>query len=639
MLLKYGNAVKIMGMTLLWLLVLPILASILISCGVAAYAWHHRKEPGSAAYAWLAANQAAWTLFLLFEILSSTLAGKVFWDDIQWINTVLSPLLLLVFAIQYTGVNILRKRWSWWALAAFPALFLVAVFSDPWTGLIRPDAALVPGELTVSLVYSFTPLVWLLSIYSYALVIAAAYLLVRKYLRSTWPYRQQVAVVLVGSLVPIFGTFLTLGGVTILGQRDLTPLTFAIGNLVVAFGLSRYRLFDIVPVAQDLIVENLQDPVVVVDPKDRVVYMNRTAYTSMAMPAAELIGRPVEDVYSRWSDLVEHFASLHSGASEIIQLSVEDHLFYYEIRVSPLTDGRGRYNGRAVIAHDVTRLKTAEAELRRSRENLEKLVEQRTTELSLALEALQINAEQLEQRVFERTAELEKKNRELETFAYSVSHDLKAPLRGIDGYSRLLEDYSDRLDVEGQLFLRNIRKGAAQMSQLIEDLLVYSRMQRRAVNRDYLELDAIVNQVLDERSEEIQQRGVEVIVDLQCSEVSAEMEGLVQAMRNLVDNALKFSAVDRLLRIEIRSWPAGDISVISVSDNGIGFDMQYNERIFEPFQRLQRVEDYPGTGIGLALVQMAMERLGGRVRAESMPGFGATFYLEIPNRDGQQANL
>ncbi|MBE0597040.1 MAG: hypothetical protein IH614_07215, partial [Desulfuromonadales bacterium] len=242
----------------------------------------------------------------------------------------------------------------------------------------------------------------------------------------------------------------------------------------------------------------------------------------------------------------------------------------------------------------------------------------------------QLNA-QLEERVRLRTAELEAVNRELETFSYSVSHDLKAPLRGIDGYSRLLEeDYGDRLDAEGCRFLANIRQGAAQMHQLIEDLLAYSRLERCTLQPTVIDLPALVRAVLAEREAELGQAGVQLRLELPALQVSADRSGLALVLRNLLENAIKFSRDARPPVVEIGARPQDNGVLVWVRDNGIGFDMKFHDRIFEMFQRLQRVEEYPGTGIGLALVRKAVQRMEGRVWAESASGAGATFFLELP---------
>lgn len=265
----------------------------------------------------------------------------------------------------------------------------------------------------------------------------------------------------------------------------------------------------------------------------------------------------------------------------------------------------GELIGILSIARDITLLRQAEENLRT------------------------INAS-LEQRVAERTAELETLNQSLESFVYSVSHDLKAPLRGIDGYSQLLqEDYAQLLDDDGRFFVANIRAGVERMGQLIDDLLAYSRMDRRKLDRQAVDLAVLVEQVLREKADDIAAGGVEIVTDVSPVRVQADSDGLSLVMRNLLENALKFSAKADRPRVDIRFRPAGGQVIVEVADNGIGFDMMYHERIFEIFQRLHRLEDYPGTGIGLALVKKAMERMGGKVWAESEPGRGARFYLQL----------
>ncbi|QRR35064.1 PAS domain-containing protein [Hydrogenophaga sp. YM1] len=267
-------------------------------------------------------------------------------------------------------------------------------------------------------------------------------------------------------------------------------------------------------------------------------------------------------------------------------------------------EGSGwRYSGTLL---DITALKRAQLDLQRT------------------------NAE-LEHRVRERTEQLSAANRELEAFTYTVSHDLKAPLRGIDGYSQLLEEEAgQRLNEEERGFVRRIRRGVQQMSELINDLLDYSRMERRAMDPQPLDLEATVRRVLDEFGADIERSRAEVRLALPPLSLRLDREGMAVVLRNLVGNALKFARAGQPPRIELGASPVEGGHRLWVRDHGVGFDMKYHDRIFGIFQRLQRAEDYPGTGVGLALVAKAVQRMGGRVWAESVPGQGTTFFLEFP---------
>ncbi len=253
------------------------------------------------------------------------------------------------------------------------------------------------------------------------------------------------------------------------------------------------------------------------------------------------------------------------------------------------------------------------------------------TPLKLAQTTLEETNAALEQRVNERTAQLRGLNEELEAFSYTVSHDLKAPLRGIDGYSQLLEEeHSSQLNEEGRQFLTRIRRGVLQMGDLISGLLDYSRMERRTMEQQRVDVPVLVAQVIEGHSADIDSTRVRLSLQLEPMVLQLDREGMAVVLRNLVGNAIKFSRTRDQPEVEIGARTEGPRRILWVRDNGVGFDMKYHDRIFGIFQRLQRAEDYQGTGLGLALVAKAVQRMGGRVWAESQPGQGATFYLEFP---------
>ncbi len=227
-------------------------------------------------------------------------------------------------------------------------------------------------------------------------------------------------------------------------------------------------------------------------------------------------------------------------------------------------------------------------------------------------------------------------NDELEAFTYSVSHDLRAPLRSIDGYARILqEDYNEKIDNEGRRVINVIISNAKRMGQLIDDLLDFSRVGRKEISRANIDMTAFVKSIVNELIEQEQREEVEVIIHpLITSCVDVDM--IRQVWLNLISNALKYTGKTKNARIEIKSWEENEAVCYSISDNGVGFEMQYVDKLFGVFQRLHRMQDFSGTGVGLAIVKRIISRHQGDVWAEGKLNEGATFYFRIPQHEGQQ---
>jgi len=266
--------------------------------------------------------------------------------------------------------------------------------------------------------------------------------------------------------------------------------------------------------------------------------------------------------------------------------------------------------------------------------HLEELVTDRTKDLENSEDALLNIVDDLNSKTKELkniNKKLASVNAEMETFTYSVSHDLKAPLRGIDGYSKLLLDlYKNDLNEEAQEFLMNVRSGTQQMNELIDDLLAYSRLERQDFQFSKIKLKPIIDDILQLLSNEINKTNLKISIN--CTSdftIVADSKGLKLVLRNLLDNAIKFTNHKDNPHIEITSVENSTHWLIFVKDNGVGFDMKYHDRIFKIFQRLHLPEEFEGTGIGLAMVEKAMHRMNGKIWAESKPNEGSCFYLEI----------
>ncbi|MGB1031030.1 MAG: sensor histidine kinase, partial [Flavobacteriales bacterium] len=247
-----------------------------------------------------------------------------------------------------------------------------------------------------------------------------------------------------------------------------------------------------------------------------------------------------------------------------------------------------------------------------------------------AQEELQKANDNLELNVKERTSELNEAIKDLESFSYSISHDLKAPLRTVNNFSDvLMEDFLDDLDPKAQRYLSNVQKGAQTMSNLIEALLRFSRTGTKKLDVSILDIKLLVSDVFEELNVQVPDRTIKVEYsgDPQCQ---GDYDLIRQVFTNFIWNAIKFTAGEEITRIEIKAKPVGSLIEFSVEDNGVGFDMEYADKIFGVFQRLHAADEFQGTGVGLAIVQRIVSRHGGKVTAYGEVDKGAKFTFTLP---------
>lgn len=274
-----------------------------------------------------------------------------------------------------------------------------------------------------------------------------------------------------------------------------------------------------------------------------------------------------------------------------------------------------------LIRKDMYQVQKVQEDLRKKQEELQIMYEEN---VNLSIE--------LEQRVADRTAQLEAANRELETFSFSVSHDLKAPLRAIDGFSRILdEDYSASLDNDCSRIIKIIRKNTNLMMQLIDDLLSFSRVSMAQISKIEIEMNLLVHNVIADMKLQYPDRKIEFKVNT-LKPLYGDVSMFRQVLVNLISNSIKFTANREVAEIEIGCIRQENDTVYYIRDNGVGFDMKYSGKLFGVFQRLHTEDEFDGHGIGLSIIQRIIHKHGGRVWIEAELDKGASVYFSLPGK-------
>lgn len=352
--------------------------------------------------------------------------------------------------------------------------------------------------------------------------------------------------------------------------------------------------------------DSIQDGILMTDIPGRILDCNQKFADMLGYTKQELLQLTNQQVTpEKWrrrdGGMLRHqvFVRGYSEEYEKEHTAKDGTIIPIAAKVWLIKDQQGNPSALWGIMRDITERKRAEAEMKRLNEELARNV-----------------------------GHLEAANKELEAFSYSVSHDLRAPLRAINGYARVvLDDYSDKLDGEGKRYLTTIATSAQKMGDLINDLLAFSRLSRQALNLIVVDMEALAREARDQQGNEISQRGAECRVE-QLPPARGDAAMLRQVLVNLVSNAIKFTRPKAKAVIEVGAISESE-NIYYVKDNGVGFDMRYYGKLFGVFQRLHSESDFEGTGVGLAIVQRIIHRHGGRVWAESKPNEGATFYFTL----------
>ena len=493
-------------------------------------------------------------------------------------------------------------------LSVFPALTAGLVLTNELHGLVWNPAS-IARIVTITTFVSIADAhiwYWLFVTYSYLLMGIGCFFLIRVLVLSRGIFGWQASAVVFAAVLSLLGTFLDFLVVSPLPPFSATALGLAVGCITVAFLLPSLRRRDLIYITRRAIIDSISDSIMVIDGENCIVEMNPSAERLIGEPASQAIGKHIDQLLPELSSIW----TLNANYSSEVILKREEIMRIYDLHISIIEDWQGRTAGRSIDLHDITDRKLAEEQVQRLNE-------------------------ELEFRVTERTKQLEIANKELEAFAYSVAHDLRAPLRAIDGFAHiLLEDYESLLDKEGKRLCTVIYSESQQMGRLIDDLLTFSHINHTEMQMTLIDMKELVRSVFYQLSTPKSRERIDFQVG-HLPETISDSTLIREVWLNLISNAIKFSSKRDRAVIEVGYLQEEDNNVYFIRDNGVGFEMRYAGKLFTIFWRLHTEKEFEGTGIGLAIVQRLIHRHGGKVWAESEVDKGATFYFTLPQKKRQ----
>lgn len=361
------------------LYLLPYLLSLSLSIAIFAYSWRHRQVRGVSEYA-LYMGAVTLTIFgFIIELISPNLYSKILWDQFQWITQTAYLAAYLRFSLSYAQVRLLHPRRTWWIWFVIPFVFMILMITDGFHHLIYPNPHLSTDYPFPELRYDHTTIIYIYGVYLYVTTLYGFYLLLRRAFQQRGVYRQQYITIAVGFLIPVILSIFAFTDIKISPQRDNSPFALILGSTIVAWGLFRYKVFNLAPIAREQIVDNMNDPVIVLDGQNRVIDINQAALTMIGKSESEVMGHTFHESFAGWPIVAELLANPGEQRREVSTRS-KGEIVFYEISISQIRNKRNELLGRILVARDITRHKYLEMSYRALSEELEERVHKRTQE-------------------------------------------------------------------------------------------------------------------------------------------------------------------------------------------------------------------------------------------------------------------
>jgi len=563
-----------------------------------------------------------WLLSAIIENMSTNPSLSIFWMKMCYLGITTLPVIWLVFTSQYSDRGKWLTRRGLVLLLILPTVTLIMVWSNDihhliWKNIVV-DTNLYPMVKTVT----YNAWFWVHAIYSYVLLLAGTINLFGLFFRTSSIFRKQTGILLLASFTPWVANLLFITGIGPSFSIDPTPMAFVVTGATILWGLSRTQLLHMMPIAYEAIFRSMTDGVIIIDQQNFIVETNSAAQRILKLNKSEIIGKTLNQVIPGHEYSLEPKTDM--AVNELtISLEQDQMERFYNLYVSPIVAGQ-RFSGLIVLLHDDTERRKAENESREKAALETELNERKQAENTLkhALAGLEHSS-----------AQLKATNKELESFSYSVSHDLRSPLRSIDGYATMILDYYARFSAaETKMYIESIDNAADRLAKLIDNFLDTSRMDAGLLilEKTRANIAGLIKEAIEEATLLARNHHIVTQIVKSLPRVYIDTKRIRQVLDNLIDNALKYSPAGTEIVISVKK--NGQELVIGVADQGRGIPPDELTRIFERMYRIEQrlTSGASGIGLGLHVCRQLVEAHGGRIWAESTLGKGTTIQFTLP---------
>jgi signal transduction histidine kinase/ActR/RegA family two-component response regulator len=572
---------------------IPLLLSAALATGLFFYAYRQQETPGAKTFAALMHCFVGWPITYALSLSMTTESAQIFWANIVFMYIVAVPVLWFIFTMQYTGQA--RQGWGW--LCILPIITVIMVWTNPHHGWVRSQIHFTTIHSFSVITVTLGPYFWVHALYSYLLLFCGSVVLWRMVLRTRHVYRKQGGILLFGVLAPWTANAIYPSGLSPFPYLDITPFAFIIMGAAVYWGLFRFQLLNIVPIARDTVIEGMENGIVVFDIENRVIDHNAGAKHLLNKPNEKLLGQYASDVFSKFPDIVTKITDpfLEQAHEEIV---LENGVLplVYEVRISSLYDRLGRLRCRILLIHDITWLKEVERDLRASKEMAEAA------------------------------------NKAKSEFLANMSHEIRTPMNGIMGMTELLLDTA--LENQQKDYLNTVQKSAHVLLNVINDVLDFSRIEagKLELYHHTFAIRETLDTILKPLALQAQQANLQfqwhVAPDIP-NHIKGDSDRFTQIVTNLVGNAIKFTPSGQItINVKTQHQSSDEITLqMDVIDTGIGIPQEKQMAIFEAFSQADAstTRQYGGTGLGLTISARLVELMGGKIWVTSDVGHGSQF--------------